>query len=812
MLLIALLAFMPFALGGVWAWSELVVLLGAGVIALCWTAKLVVYRDTPVVMPWLFLPVLVLALVVAVQLVPLPAGAVSRISPQTAALKTRLLSDLPNATDALRTMTFSFYPAATRAGLRMLLAASVVMLVVANVFRTPQQMKRLLSAIAVIGATAALLAVTQTLSGSRAVYWSVDIEQPALGGPFVNRNNYCMFMNLSIGAALALLLWRLDEYGFGRHSLSTVYRRVREGELWVVAALVAMIVVGAVSVFLSASRGGTASLVAAFALSAFLAGRRREHSATGWFLLVVGLLMLCGVLYAGFDVAVSRLSTLRNLQEAGGERFLMNRDVIAMLPKFPLLGIGFNAHEAVYPMFSRLDSASISGNLENEYLQIIEETGLLGLILLVAFLALLLRLFVTVMRQARRPEHAAAFGILFAMVAVLIHSMSDFGLRIPAIGCLAAAMIGLLISVARWTEAEHPAAQPGTWSRILRGAASLAVLAFLAIHGVAAYDAAVAERHWDRVYASAEDLERKDWQGSDEQYTVLLGEASAAADRAPDNAEYRRALNDYRWRALARQADPATGQMVLSDRTIEFVQRIVAELQRARVLSPTDGRIYATEGQLQLDVLGQPQGARLVRTGYELAPTDPTVTFVAGGLDAREGKWDESLQKFRRAAKLGTRPQQVVQLYLRYDRLDLALEFARDDVHALEALIDALTSLNRHPEILQSARLQHKKLTRQKAQRPDALPEDVARAAASFAAEGDHAAAVDAYRRALSRDYVNVNWRLELVRSLAARGQTEQAMQEARTCLRLRPGDPTAKRLIEELSVVTTTAPAGKRD
>jgi hypothetical protein len=51
-------------------------------------------------------------------------------------------------------------------------------------------------------------------------------------------------------------------------------------------------------------------------------------------------------------------------------------------------------------------------------------------------------------------------------------------------------------------------------------------------------------------------------------------------------------------------------------------------------------------------------------------------------------------------------------------------------------------------------------------------------------------------------DYGNVNWRLGMARSLKDIGEVQQALAETRICLRLRPQDQGARRLIQELSVM----------
>ena len=68
-------------------------------------------------------------------------------------------------------------------------------------------------------------------------------------------------------------------------------------------------------------------------------------------------------------------------------------------------------------------------------------------------------------------------------------------------------------------------------------------------------------------------------------------------------------------------------------------------------------------------------------------------------------------------------------------------------------------------------------------------------------------AAIDLYRRALSQNYREVGWRLNLAHALAETGQLQDAIHEVRIVLRLRPQNPGATRLLEELLSRAETAP-----
>src|SRR5262245_34326259 len=104
-MLVGLIAFCPLALGAVQAWSESVYVAVALLMALTLTLKLLLRPDVPFIKSWTYWPIALFLLLVVLQLVPLPATIIRAISPNTYEIKSRLLSDLPHASERLQWMT-----------------------------------------------------------------------------------------------------------------------------------------------------------------------------------------------------------------------------------------------------------------------------------------------------------------------------------------------------------------------------------------------------------------------------------------------------------------------------------------------------------------------------------------------------------------------------------------------------------------------------------------------------------------------------------------------------------------------------------
>ena len=209
-----------------------------------------------------------------------------------------------------------------------------------------------------------------------------------------------------------------------------------------------VIVVGTAAVFLSLSRGGSTSLLGAGLFIALVIGARRTADARGWVLGLLGLAAFVCLLYLGFDAVYDRLATLQE-EDAYDNRWQIVKDIALVWARFPLIGTGLGSHELIYPMFDRSTVTAVAGHAEDEYAQLAEETGMVGLALALAFAVVVMRSFFRCVRGNDRFPQAVAYGLGLGLAAILIHSFSDFGLHLPANACLAAAVCGVLVGLGR---------------------------------------------------------------------------------------------------------------------------------------------------------------------------------------------------------------------------------------------------------------------------------------------------------------------------------------------------------------------------
>jgi tetratricopeptide (TPR) repeat protein len=131
-------------------------------------------------------------------------------------------------------------------------------------------------------------------------------------------------------------------------------------------------------------------------------------------------------------------------------------------------------------------------------------------------------------------------------------------------------------------------------------------------------------------------------------------------------------------------------------------------------------------------------------------------------------------------------------------RPDLARQLAGDDYGRLTELARALPAAE--AEFAQELQMHAENVLSRQVTDGQATARQIATLAEIKKSRNKLDEAIQLYYRALGMDYPQVDWRLNLARTLAASGKLEDAIHEVRICLRLRPRQAEATRLLEELT------------
>jgi O-antigen ligase len=312
----------------------------------------------------------------------------------------------------------SAYRHATYSALLLYVAYGVACFLIAQSLTRTRHLRIIATALVVYGSAVAVFAVLQSLSSSDKLYW---FRTPRSGGwiygPYVNHNHYAGLMEM---LAPLPLVFAFSRYAHGR-------------KRWLAAGAAAFM--GA-TIFLSGSRGGMTAFALQVALFFWLLFRERRREGTAFLLGAFLLISLTLVSWIGGSEVKARLSTVsldKHSELAGDIRLSINRNTLHMFAKRPALGWGLGTFDSVYPEFRSFYTRFRVDEAHNDYLQLLAETGVVGFATAVWFLIVVIRPALQKSRGWPSDVNGiAAVASLVAISGILVHSLVDFNLEIPA--------------------------------------------------------------------------------------------------------------------------------------------------------------------------------------------------------------------------------------------------------------------------------------------------------------------------------------------------------------------------------------------
>ncbi len=403
---------------------------------------------------WLMLPLFLFLLFSLFQMAPLPFSFLQKISPNTAALYQRLglapvfgPGSMPHAFSPLLPLSLSL--SATSAALLKWLAYASIFFVVVTF--TPQEtglfpqawITWLLVAVFIIGFADAIYGLYAYLNQSGSLLWfKKKYYADCVTGTYVNRNHFAGLMNMCIPVSIGLFVSRITS-------------RVKAGRFLFLYFLFAGIIVMVLGLIFSMSRMAQLSLVAAVLLVLLLMiATKTRHAALPIVLaLVLGLGFLWGT-WKGLAPVENRWQTIETGYE---DRSFVWQSTLKLIKSFPLTGTGLGTYGLAYPPYKPQKlGAIIMDHAHNDYLEFLSEAGLIGFIPWLAFFLLFLVYCVHALLKRRNP-YSIILGAsgLAAIVALLVHSLADFNLQIPANAMLLFLLMGLTWRVVNTSSKER---------------------------------------------------------------------------------------------------------------------------------------------------------------------------------------------------------------------------------------------------------------------------------------------------------------------------------------------------------------------
>ncbi|HIF34620.1 MAG TPA: hypothetical protein EYQ75_23775 [Planctomycetaceae bacterium] len=409
----------PWLFGGVVyqlrVYLALAVALGFGVI--------IVAPDAPFRVPRLGLVFLASFGFGLLMLVPLPAQCVATLSPTAWHWHKMAAEAMGEPAPAWVSLTLN--AANTRRDLAHWGLSIVFYFAAVQLVREPWKKEWVLWAIALAGGAYAVFAVVQQLNWNGYFYWRVPVTgggEPF--GAFYSRNQGAGYLLIPLGCAIGLLMPRLAAPALLRRWLGEV------------VALVAICVVIGAAIPISQSRGATLAAAAGLVVLVLVEGWRNRGRILP--IVIATLLILTSVYtisWLGQTEAVrERLATLTSAESVKAEGRLKHWPVAwRTFQDYPLVGAGPGTHGYVYRPHVNYDEHAWFVHAENQYLETLVHTGIVGAVFLLAMLVLSLLNCSRCYRLPGTANQSVAAMSLFIWIAVATHSMFDFFVYAPAV-------------------------------------------------------------------------------------------------------------------------------------------------------------------------------------------------------------------------------------------------------------------------------------------------------------------------------------------------------------------------------------------
>jgi O-antigen ligase len=384
----------------------------------------------------------------AFQLIPLPASLHHWLAPASAFVwhptepaAAAVLGPGPHP--------ISIWPDATRRWLAFATGVVALALAAAPALRDRTLLRRAAFTIVISGLTVALYSLAARVLFGNKLYGVFDVPTVAPFGPFVSKNHFAGYVELTALLAVGLAVGLAEEARRGPGWLSWI--DTPPAPRIVAASGVAAALILAVPV--SLSRGGVLSLTAGLGTFVLIQlGTRRSRPAPAR--AIAGAVLLLGLVVVTLAVALpetarDRILTLTEAttEQSGSYRLVVWRSTLGLIAASPLVGTGFGAYRDALPRFKVGAGQFLVEHAENDYLETLAEGGLVAGTLLATVIGFVVVLGFRIVKAERsRVPSALRSAAVAGLVAASVHAAFDFNQRIPSNALCVAALTALLLA------------------------------------------------------------------------------------------------------------------------------------------------------------------------------------------------------------------------------------------------------------------------------------------------------------------------------------------------------------------------------
>lgn len=428
--LILLLIWSPIPWGSIEPWSRCVLCVTTGLLASCWAllyafgiARLTSsFRAAyPVLLIWAtwVLYTLLQALAPILLTNETPAYALYQFAASTGLNISAVVSIEPHATLVAAALSFA-----------LMMTFSLLLLLI----RSPERLQLLAYALLVSGVIQAIYGLVMSLSGLEYGFFAKKTVSLGLAtGTYINRNHYAGYLEMCLAVGIGLLLGgnRTQQYLTNWQDWLRAIGRFLLSEK---APLRIAILIMALALIMSRSRMGNSAFLASLTLIGLLyvlkaRGTFRTRMIILWISIMVVDISFLGS-YFGLEQLKQRLETTTTWEM--DSRVDISNHLQPYVSDYQPVGSGLGTFQEAFMRYLGPDMQFIYQGAENDYLQFMGEAGVMAAIPAM----LVMGTIIVALRVVRSGGYMIYKGMSFAAVmgvfSMLIHSLVDFNLQIPA--------------------------------------------------------------------------------------------------------------------------------------------------------------------------------------------------------------------------------------------------------------------------------------------------------------------------------------------------------------------------------------------
>ena len=283
-------------------------------------------------------------------------------------------------------------------------------------------------------------AILQSIISPGKIYGVYEVQGASPFGSFVNRHNFAALTVMVLATPLALVM------GGG-------LERDRRFLFMVICGLLGT------SVLLSGSRGGLVAMVAMVISILLLVQRDRgksKQSVRKQLVLVVILVsgVIGGIAFVGGENTFSRLAETASTEDISTNRLEIWGVTLEVIKEHLPFGAGFGAFRTAYAPFDATSGIQRVEQAHNDYLQVVADGGIPGILIGIGFLFGLSRTIRKALSVKDRTLRALAIGASCGVFAVLVHSLFDFTLHTTAVALLFLSQLAILSVISSYAGSE----------------------------------------------------------------------------------------------------------------------------------------------------------------------------------------------------------------------------------------------------------------------------------------------------------------------------------------------------------------------